>query len=38
MLNFFLEKLKIATNCLGPMGESTNYTLFGWEMLVAVPL
>ena len=38
MLLFFSEKLRIATNSFGPMGESTNDTIFSWEMMVAVPL
>ena len=38
MLHFVLENLRIATNSFGPMGESTNNTIFNWEMMVAVPL
>ena len=37
MLHFFLEKLRIVVNNFGPMGESTNDTVFSWEMMVAVP-
>ena len=28
MIHFFAEKLRIATHCLGPMGEGINYTKF----------
>ena len=28
MLYFFLEELKIVTDCFGPMGEGTNDTFF----------
>ena len=38
MFHFFLEKLRIATNSFGPMGESNNDSVFSWEMMVAVPL
>ena len=26
MIHFFVEKLRIATHCFGPMGEGINYT------------
>ena len=38
MIHFFVEKLRIATHCCGPMGEGINYTKFCWEVVVAVPL
>ena len=38
MLHFFFEKLRIATDSFGPMGESINDTIFSWEMMVPVPL
>ena len=38
MLHFFLEKLRIATDCFGPTGQSTDDTIFSWEMMVTVPL
>ena len=28
MLNFFVEKIRLATHCFGPMGEGINYTQF----------
>ena len=38
MLHFFLEELRIATDCFGPMGEGTSDTVFCLQMMVAVPL
>ena len=29
MLHLFLQELRIVTDCLGPMGEGTNDTVFG---------
>ena len=38
MLHFFVEKIRIATNCFGPMVEGTYCTKFRQEVVVAVPL
>ena len=38
MLHLFLQELRIATDCFGPIGEGTDDTIFGWEMMVTVPL
>ena len=38
MLHFCLEEFRIAPDCFGPMGKGTNDTIFGWEMMVTVPL
>ena len=38
MVNFLLEKVRIATYSFGPMCESTNDTIFGWEVVMAAPL
>ena len=38
MIHFFTEKLSIAAQYFGPMGEGINYTKFCLEVVVAVPL
>ena len=38
MVHFFLEQLRTAAHCFGPMGEGVNYTKLGREVMVAVPL
>ena len=37
-IHFFADKIRIATQCLGPMGEGVNNTKFCWEVMVTVPL
>ena len=38
MVLFLLEQLRLAAHCWGPMGEGVDYTKFGWEVMVTVPL
>ena len=38
MLHFFLYELQIATHYFGAMGDSTNDTVFSWDIMVVVPL
>ena len=38
MFFFLFEQLRIATHCLGPMGEGGNDTEFSREVMVAIPL
>ena len=38
MVFFLLEQLRIASHYGGPMGEGVDYTKFGWEVMVTVPL
>ena len=35
---FLFEHLRIVAHCLGPMGEGVNDTIFGREVVVAIPL
>ena len=38
MVLFLLEQLRLATHCGCPMGEGMDYTTFGREVMVTVPL
>ena len=38
MVFFLLEQLRLAAHSGGPMGEGVDYTKFGWEVMVTVPL
>ena len=38
MVLFLLEQLRLAAHCGGPMGEGVDYTEFGREVMVTVPL
>ena len=35
---FLLEQPRLAAHCGGPVGEGMDYTKFGWEVMVTVPL
>ena len=38
MVLFLLEQLRLAAHCGGPMGEGVDYTKYGWEVMVTIPL